>query len=122
VPAFRAARVEQKIVKVPKHKVIGTLVRPKATVTEIVDLEKDLAIHQQSKKLPLENHPAGAAALLRYRQHGDDGCNLRIANPEQGAGARRFQDHLVAAPSHIGEPRQHENVGIAERRRSWPIV
>ena len=42
---------------------------------------------------------------------------------EQRAGARRFQNHLVGAPSHIGEPRQHENVrAIAQLRRSRPII
>src|SRR5580704_2783062 len=38
VPAFRAARVEQKIVKVPKNEVIVTLDRSKATLAGNVDL------------------------------------------------------------------------------------
>ncbi len=45
-----------------------------------------------------------------------------LADLEQRAGARRFQHHLVAAPAHVGKPRQDENVGIAEPRRSRPII
>src|ERR1700731_2547491 len=51
VPAFRAARVEQKIVKVPKDEVVVALGRSKATFAGNVDFENDLAIHQQSEKL-----------------------------------------------------------------------
>jgi hypothetical protein len=39
---------------------------------------------------------------------------------EQRAGARRFQHSLP--PSHVGEPRQDENVGIVERRHCRPII
>src|ERR1700752_3779457 len=49
VPAFRAARVEQKIVKIPKNEIVITLGRPKAAAG--VDLEKDLAIEEQGEKL-----------------------------------------------------------------------
>ena len=51
VPALRAARVEQKIVKVPKNEVVVTLGRAQAAVVGGIDLEKDLAIHQQGEKL-----------------------------------------------------------------------
>jgi hypothetical protein len=51
VSAFRAARVEHKIVKIPKNEVAVTLGRPEATAASGVDLEKDLAIHQQGEKL-----------------------------------------------------------------------
>ena len=51
VSAFRAARVEQKIVKVPKNEVVVTLGRSETTAASGVDLEKDLAIHQQGEKL-----------------------------------------------------------------------
>ena len=50
MPAFRAARVEQKIVKVPKNEVVVALGLSQAAASS-VDLEKDLAIHQQSEKL-----------------------------------------------------------------------
>ena len=124
VSAFRAARVEQKIVKVPENEVVVTLGRSQPAVAGSVDLEKDLAIDQQSEKLDPRKTvlPAQPFDLLRCRQHGQGGRNLRIANLEQRAGARRFQDHLVAAPSHVCEPRQDENVGIAELRRSRPII
>ena len=97
---------------------------PEAIARGGVDLEKDLAIHQQGEKLDAGKTvlPAEPFDLLRRGQHGDGGRNLRIANPEQRAGARRFQHHLVAAPPHICEPRQDENVGIAELRRLRPII
>ena len=109
VPAFRAARVEEKIVKVPKDEVVVALRRPQP-VAGGVDLEKDLAIQQQSEKLDAGKSflPAQLLDLLRRRQHGQSSGDLRIADLEQGAGARRFEHHLVAAPSHIGEARQHE--------------
>ena len=124
MPAFRAARVEQEIVKVPKHEVVVALGGAQAAVAGGVDLEKDLAIHQQGEKLESRKTvlPAELFDLLRCGQHGEGGRNLRIADPEQRAGARRFQHHLVAAPPHIREPRQDENIGIAELRRSRPIV
>ena len=59
---------------------------------------------------------------LRRREQGKRGRKFRIANSEQRAGARRFQHHLVAATAHIRKPRQHQDVGIAERRRSRPII
>jgi hypothetical protein len=43
--------VEQKIVKVPKDEIVVTLGRSEATLASGVDLEKDLAIHQQGEKL-----------------------------------------------------------------------
>ena len=120
----RAARVEQKVVKVPKNEVVVTLGRSQAAVASGVDLEKDLAIHQQGEKLDPRKigPPTEPSDLLGCSQYGDGGRNLRIANSEQRAGARRFQHHLVAAPSHVREPRQDENVGIAELRRSRPII
>jgi hypothetical protein len=124
VSALRAPRVEEEIVKVPENEVVVALGRPEATVAGGVDLEKDLAIHQQSEQLgPRETFPAFQPFdLLGRRQYRDGGRCVRIANPEQRAGARRFEDHLVAAPSQVCEPRQDENVGIAEVRRSRPII
>src|SRR5262245_59677530 len=51
VPAFRAARVEQKIVKIPKNKVLVTFGRSKASFSSSLYFEKDLTIDQQGKKL-----------------------------------------------------------------------
>ena len=50
VPAFRAARVEQKIVKVPKSEARGRP-RPAKAAFAGADLEKDLAIDEQGEKL-----------------------------------------------------------------------
>ena len=124
MPARRAARVEQQIVKVPENEVMHRPRRSQVAVVGGIDLEKDLAIHQQGEKLDPGKAvlPAELSDLLRRGQHGEGGRNLRIADPEQRAGARRFQHHLVAAPPHVGEPRQDENLGIAERRRLRPIV
>src|SRR3974390_2746730 len=103
VTAFCAARVEQKIVEVPKNEVVVTLGQSEALVASGLDLEKDLAIHQQREKLEPGKTvlPMEPFNLLRRRQCGDRSRDLRIANSEQCAGARRFQHHLVAAPPHV---------------------
>ena len=49
--AFRAARVEQEIVKIPENEVVVALGRPQAAVAGVVDLEQDLAIHEQGEQL-----------------------------------------------------------------------
>src|SRR5580693_6571837 len=107
VPAFRAARVEQKIVKIPKNKIVIALGRSKAVAAGSVDLDKNLAIEEQGEKLETRKIvlPTQLFDVLRRRQHGQDGGNLRVADFEQRAGARRFEDHLVTAPSHICEAR-----------------
>ena len=116
--------MEQEIVKVPQNEAVVALARSQAAVASRVDLEHDLAIHQQGEKLESRKtvQPTEPFDLLRCRQCGDCGRDLRIANSEQRAGARRFQDHVVAAPSHVREPREDKNVGVAELRRSRPIV
>ena len=48
--ASRAARVEQKIVEVPKNKVVVTFGQLKAAFIGKVDLENDSAIKKQGKK------------------------------------------------------------------------
>ena len=123
VPALRAARVEQQIVKVPKDEVVVALARSQAAVAGI-DLEQDAAVQQQREQLEprkifLRAQPPD---LLRRGQRGDRARKLRIADPEQRSGARRFQHDRVAAPSQVGEPRQHEHVGLAQPRRRRPIV
>src|SRR6201987_6558637 len=121
---FRAARVKQKIVKVPENEVVVTFGRSQTTIAGRVDLEKDLAIHQQSEKLEPRNPilPTELFDLLGSREQGDGGRNLWIADFEQRARSRRFQHHLVAAPSYVREPRQDDHVGMAELRRSRPII
>ena len=90
VSALRAARVEQKIVKIPKNEVVITLGCSKAIFVRHVDLESDLTIHQQSEKVDARKTvlPTEMFDLLRYSQYGDGGRNLRIANFEQRAGER----------------------------------
>ena len=52
MPAFRAARVEQKIVKVPKSELTAALGQSKLSFANSgADLEKDLAIEEEGKKL-----------------------------------------------------------------------
>ncbi len=48
---FRAARVEQKIMKVPKHEVVIALVLSEYAVAITLNLEQDLTIHQNGKEL-----------------------------------------------------------------------
>src|SRR5215471_13921472 len=107
VPAFRAARVEQKIVKIPKNEIVIAFDRSKAAAAGSVDLEKDLAVEEQGEQLEPAKivPPTQRFDVLRRRQHGQDGGNLRIADFEQRAGARRFEDHLVTAPSRICKAR-----------------
>src|SRR5262249_56045772 len=50
VSAFRAARVEQKIVKVPKNEIVVALGQSGTPVGSTFDLEKDLAIPQHPDK------------------------------------------------------------------------
>src|SRR5215471_7840013 len=124
VSDLRATRVEQKIVKVPNNEVVVTLGRSEAILAGSVDLEKNLAVNEQGEKLNpwktvLATEPLD---LLGCGQHGQGGRNLRIANFEQRAGARRFQDHLIGAPSHVRESREDENVGIVELWHSRPII
>ncbi len=122
--AFRAVGVEQEIVKVPKSQVVAALGRPQPVAAGGVKPEKDLAIHQQSEKLVARKAvlPPQPADFLRLGQHGDSGRNLRIANSKQRAGARRFQNHLIAAPPQVSEPRQNDSLGSAELWRSRPII
>ncbi len=106
--------MEEKIVKVPENELLIALGQAKLAFAGSADLEKDLAIEEQGEKLDPRKTllPTQVFDLLWGGKHGDGGRNLRIANSEQRAGARQFQHHLVAAPSHIREPRQNEAVGI----------
>jgi hypothetical protein len=45
MPTFRAARMEQKIMEVPKNEVDVTLGLSEPAVATSADFEKDLAIH-----------------------------------------------------------------------------
>ena len=124
MPPFAAARVEQEIVKIPKHQIVVALGDPRAAVASGIHLEQNLAIKQQSEELEPGKRVLPAQLLdgLRRGERGERGCNPRIADLEQRAGARGFQHHVVAAPAHVGKARQHENVGIAEQRGARPIV
>ena len=121
---LRAARMEKKIVKIPKNETVVTLGRSEPTIAGSFWFEQDLAINQQCEKLDRRKSvvPAEPLDLLRCRKHGQGARNFRIADFEQRTGAGRFQDRIVAAPSHIGEPRQDESVGFAERLHPRPII
>src|SRR2546430_1608673 len=105
VPAFRAARVEQKIVKVPKNEVAVTLGRSNASFAGNVDLENDLAIEEQGEKLDPRKTilPTQLFDLLRRGQHGEDGRKFRIATLERVTPPRRSPARLVSAPSPLCE-------------------
>ena len=115
--ALGAAGVEQEIVKVPQHKGAVAFVRPQAVVG--VGLEKDLAVDQQSEKLePRKTRwRTKVFDLLRRDQQSQSSRDLRIADFEQGAGARRFQNQFVGAPPQIGKAREDELIGIAQLRQ-----
>ena len=50
MPALRAARVENEIVKVPENKIAVAFGRPKALVPGRANLEKDVAVDKQAEK------------------------------------------------------------------------
>ena len=120
--AFGAVGVEQKIVKVPKYEVFVTLAGP--TAIAAVDSEEDFAIDQQAEQFQTGKArlPPQPADLLRRGQRGNHAGNSCIANLERRAGTRRFQNHLIAAPSQVGEPRQHDRIGSAKLRGLRPII
>src|SRR5206468_11022329 len=109
--------VKKEIVKIPKDKIVVTLGRAEP-VAGSFQFEKYLAIYQQRKKLNPGKGILAAQpfALLRRGQCGQGGRNARTVDFEQRIGARRFQDHLIATPSHVSEARKDESVGIAKRR------
>jgi len=117
--------VEQQIVKIPEHETIAAFGGSQTIAAGGgVDFEQDLAIQQQCEKfMPWKTVlPPELLDLSRRRQHGESSRNCRIANSKQGTGARRFQHHLIATPSQIRKSRQHDDIGVAERRRLRPIV
>jgi hypothetical protein len=111
-------------VKIPEHKVVVTLDGPEVTVLIGFDLDEDLAVQQQGEELISRKAVLATQLpdLLGCRHCRDGGRNLWIADLEQRAGARRFQHKLCTAPSHIGEPRQENNIGITKRRCHRPII
>ncbi len=79
--ALGAARVEQKIVKIPQHERVVALGRPQA-IAGGVDLEKDLAIDEEREKLePWKIFlPVELFDPLRRGQQGQSSRDLGIAN------------------------------------------
>ena len=61
MPAFGAAGVEQKIVKVPEHQIVVAFGRAQASFLA-ADLEKDFAVEKQRQKLDAREsrRPGGA--------------------------------------------------------------
>src|SRR5262245_13040380 len=103
--SFRATRMKEQIVKIPQNKIVITLGWPQATVAGAFKLDKNFAINQKCKKLNPGKMDAQLSDLLRCREPGQSSRNLRIADFEQRARPGRFQDDLVATPSHVSEPR-----------------
>ena len=111
--------------KVPQNEVVVALGRSEAAVARQASTLNRIRQSTSSARSSMPGKTILPTQLLDRsgrRQRGDGGRNLRIADPEQRARARRFQHHLVAAPSHVGKPRQDEDVGIAEPRRCRPVV
>src|SRR5258708_30346723 len=104
--ALGAAGMEQKIVKVREDEIVVAFAGPEAVAALGVDLEKHLAVHQQCKKIcPWKTVlPPKPTDFFRFGKHGYHARNFGIANPKQCAGARRFQNQLIAAPSQIRKP------------------
>ncbi len=110
--------------KIPQDEVVVAFGEPEIVAARRIDFEKDLAIDQESEKLDPWKTVLATQFFdpVRRGEGGQHRCNFRIANPEQRAGARRFQHHVIAAPPHIREPRQGERVGVAQLRRLRPII
>src|SRR5258708_39832821 len=106
LPALCAAGMEKKILKVPEHEIVVAFAGPEVVAAPGVDLEKHLAVHQQCEKIDSRKTvlPPKPTDFFRFGKRGDRARNFGIANPKQRAGARRFQNHLIAAPSQIRKP------------------
>src|SRR5262249_5016666 len=100
MPALGAARMEEEIVKVPKDQIVVAFRRSQAFIAAR-DLEENLAVDQKAEKL--DTGEARLAAdifdFLRGGQTCQRGRNFRVADFKQRARARRFQNHLVSAPT-----------------------
>jgi hypothetical protein len=123
VAALGATGVEQEIVKIPQNQIAVTLRSSEVAVAARFDLEKDMALEQQPQKLDPRKTILHTKLFdsVRSRQRHQGGTDLRIAKPEQCARARRFQDDLVPAATHVGKPRHRQNVGVAQSRRTRPV-
>ena len=86
--AFGAARMEQEIVKIPKHEIIVALVAAQPLAVSGCDLEENLALKEQSEeRIAREVRlPAQRFDLLRRSECGDGCDNPPVADTEQGAG------------------------------------
>src|SRR5450432_3193781 len=60
--------------------------------------------------------------FLRGGENDEGGGDRWITDPEQRTSAWRLQNHRIAASPHIGEPRQHNYVGIAKLWRLRPVI
>src|SRR4051812_25277577 len=107
--ALGAPRMKQKIMEIPENKIAVAFIHSKAVAAFRIELEQELAVQQQFEQIEVEGGRVAAkpADLLRLRQRSEGGGNGGIANSKQRAGARGFQDHLVAAPGQISKTRQH---------------
>ena len=123
MPAFGAAGVKQKIVEIPQHQAVAAFRWPQPAVNGI-DLDQNFAIDQQSEYFdsrriaPMQQF----SERLRGRQHGQHRGQFGIANPKQRARERRFQHQVAAAPAHIGEARQRQNIACSESWRLRPVI
>ena len=114
LPALGAVGVEQQDRENPRERDCR---RPRSLAghrRRQLDLEQDLGNPPAMRAVRRRENPSCRRNFLiccgadRTRQAA---ATFGIANPEQRAGARRFQHHLVAAPPQIGEPRQHDHFG-----------
>ena len=71
-----------------------------------------------------ENHRSGGAACIFCGVDSFTSAAAIVGSQirNNGAGARRFEHHLVGTPSDVREPRQDENVVVIERGDSRPVI
>jgi hypothetical protein len=108
--------MKQKIVEVPEDEIVVTFLGSHPGCAGGIELEKDLAIEEQREELKPGKTvlPPQRPDALGRSQRGQDARNPGIDDLEQRGGAWRFQHHVVGALAQVGEPRQDENVGVAE--------
>jgi hypothetical protein len=97
--------MKQQIVKIPEHEMPVALGRSRAAFAG-ARLEENSTIEKEPEEFGRQRGAGPVAEvsdLLGRRECRQGGGYKGIANPEQGACARRFENEVFGAPPQIGE-------------------